>query len=63
VIIETRDGQTVTGWRAWLIAIPMLPVIAVYLLAAIVQVIFYTLTGQGRWSRNEDGGWTWTRGD
>jgi hypothetical protein len=58
--ITMRDGKVVTGWRALVIAIPMLPVIAVYLLAAIVQVIGYTIMGKGKWTKT-GGTWTWTR--
>jgi hypothetical protein len=58
MIIEMGDGRIITGWRAWLIFIPMLPVIAVYILVAIVQVIGNTILGRGKWT-HEDGTWTW----
>ena len=60
MIVETSDGKIVTGWRAWLVFIAMLPVVAVYLLVAVIQVIFATILRQGKWTRDEHG-IRWTR--
>lgn len=57
LIVTLRGGRTVTGWRAWLYAIPMFPVLTVFLLVALLDALVNTLIGRGTWIRE---GWAWT---